>query len=166
MPLPTSTIGNVGNPLDSNNKGADVYTSVPTVGSGEGPALGEHQILADGTFIQFLKAVATTAANLAVMISAWQSVFQVTPTTATGQGVLGVNDRSLSSLSNGYCTWFTLRGLAFPKVKANVAAQAPVGSSATSGTLDTASAANTGDRVMINTVVVGGADAVSPVYIF
>lgn len=161
----------------------DIYTAVPgptssSPGSSDGPVLGNIGILADGTFIQFLQFVgATNPANAAMKISTSFVNYKVTPTTATSDLCIAVNDLSGGSASNphsatsgaavtqNYCAWATVRGLGFPLTIAAVAAGAVVAPSATAGTLDTAVAATHLQGNLVNTVVVGGSNAASPVYL-
>lgn len=159
--VPSCQMGNLGDPTNSANAGADVYSAAPTVG--QGPALGTVEILADGTFVQFLKTLANTAVNLACRPSATPVNFTVTPTTAADQFVLAINDRSLTALTTTNAwTWFTTRGICFPKVNAAVAADVPVASSAETGILDTQGANALGARPIVNLVLVGASDAASP----
>jgi hypothetical protein len=166
MPFPTTQWGNQGT---LNGIGADVYSTLPgpsasVPGSADGPVLGNFTVLADGSAVQFLQTVATTAANVACQISAWQNVYQVTPTTAINQLVVAVNDLALQSLTANYFTWFKVRGLAFPLVASATAAKAIVASSATAGTLYAATAGTDLQGDMVNTALVGGSAAASPVY--
>lgn len=174
MPWPTTSWGGQGNPLyptTSTNPAAEVYPSVPgvtttTPNSADGPAPGNISILADGTFIQFLIAAATIAANVACITSGvWQNTFKVTPCTAINQLVMAINDRTGVSVTVNQCTWFTTRGLAFPLVAASVAANKIVASSGTAGVLYAATPGTDLQSSMWNTVVVGGAQAASPVYL-
>ena len=172
MSLPTSIWGNT----------YDVYTSVPgptstSPGGSNGPVLGNSAILADGSVIQFLQLVgATNPANAALKISVW-TTYKVTPTTATNDLCMAVNDLAGGSASNpnsatsgaavtqNYCAWVKKGGLAFPLVAASVGAEDVLAPSATAGVLETAVAATHFQSNIVNTVVVGGAQAVSPVYI-
>ncbi len=173
MAFPTSQWGNIGNTLAATQVGADVYTTIPgpsasTPGSADGPVLGNFQVLADGTFIQFLQATATFNKNLAGKVAtatAWQNNFVTIPTAAANDLVICINDRGLTNLSASYCTWFTMRGLAFAQTAASVAAGKIVAASGTAGTLYGATAGTDLQGNMVNTVVVGGSAAVSPVYI-
>jgi hypothetical protein len=170
MPFPTTQWGNIGNPLDSSATTADVYSTRPgpsatTPGSANGPVLGNLQILADGTFVQFLKTVATTTYNQALSFSDWESEFQVTPT-STNDFVVAVNDRAGSTtITANYFSWFTVKGLAFALCEANVPARDVVAAGATAGVLAAAVAATHLQGNIANTVVVGGAQAASPVFI-
>jgi hypothetical protein len=175
MSLPTTLWGIIGNPLfptSSTNPTATVYQTAPgpnttTPSSADGPVLGNFAILLDGTFVQFLQASGSIASNAACRLTLpWQSVFQVQATSAVGQICMAVNDRSQAALSANYCTFFTLRGLAFPLVAASVAAGAIVAPSGTAGTLYAATVGTDGQWTMENTVVVpGGGAALSPVYL-
>lgn len=174
MSSPTSMWGNYGNPLYATtlqNPTADIYPNVPgvtttTPNSTDGPPLGQNVVLPDGTFTQFLQAVGTLAASAACIISgAWQNNFVVTPLTAINQLVVGVNDRGGAALAANNCTWFTTRGLAFPLTAATTAAGKIVASSAVSGTLYGATPGTDMQGNMVNTVLVGGSVAASPVYI-
>jgi hypothetical protein len=173
MAFPTTQWGNIGNTLASTQVSADVYTAIPgqnatTPGSADGPILGNFQLLADGTFVQFLQALATFNKNLAGKVAtatAWQNNFVTIPTAAANDLVICINDRSLANLTNTYCSWFTLRGLTFAQTAASVAAGKIVAASGTAGTLYGATAGTDLQGNMVNTVVVGGSAAVSPVYI-
>lgn len=172
MSFPTTQWGNVGNTLASTQVSADIYPIVPgpsaTVpGSADGPVLGNFQILADGTFIQFLQVTATFNKNLAGKVAtatAWQNNFATIPTAAANDMVVCINDRGLANLASANCTWFTMRGLTFAQTAASVAAGRIVASSGTAGTLYGATAGTDLQGDMVNTVVVGGSAAVSPVY--
>lgn len=178
MPFPTTQWGNIGNTLQAfgaSNPGADVYAAIPgpsaTVpGSADGPVLGNFQLLADGTCVQFLQAVASTAKSAALIISVWKNVFQVTPSTSINQLVIAVNDRSntvlstLFSTANYGCSWFTVKGLAFILTAASVNAQTIVASSSTTGVVYGATAGTDLQSNMVNTVTTTGA-AISPVFI-
>lgn len=171
MSLPTSNWGNIGSgfPVVSPN-GADVYTTPPgpstsVPGSANGPILGNYTILADGTAVQFLKALGAIALNAACRVSSWPNAYVVQPTSAINQECIAVNDRGLTVLSANYCTWFTRKGLAYPLTAAAVAAGAIVAPSSVSGTLYAATAGTDLQSNMVNTVVVGGAAAASPVLI-
>src|SRR6202034_707083 len=100
-----------------------------------------------------------TAPNAAVHLSAWQNAYQVTPTTAALQPVLGCNDQSGISVTANFCGWMKTSGLMFPLVAASVAKEAVVVSSATVGTLAAAVAGTSIEFDLVNTVVVGGAAA-------
>jgi hypothetical protein len=117
----------------------------------------------DGSAIQFVQYVATTASFAAVHLSAWQNAYQVTPTTATLQPVLGCNDQSLISITANYCGWMKTSGLMFPLCAAATAKEAVVVSSATLGTLTTVTAGTSVEFDLVNTVLVGGVAASSPV---
>lgn len=169
MPFPTTQWGNIGNPLNSSAPTADIYSTQPgpsasVPGSANGPVLGNYQILADGTAVQFLKTTATTPINSAMTTNTWTS-FQVTPTTGVNQGVVAANDRTSStSVTANYYTWFTVRGLAYILCKATLAKNAMASSSATGGTLD-GTAVGSYQGNLVNTILVGGSDAASPVLI-
>ena len=159
MGVPTSQWGNP----------SDVYSTVPNSSSttmGDGPILGNYQIYAaDGTVIKFVQYVLATAANKAVHLStAWQNAYQVTPTTAALQPVLGVNDQSGITISANYCGWMTVSGLMFPLCAASTAKEAVVVSSTTNGTLVAYTPGTDIDSSIVNTVVVGGSAAASPCY--
>lgn len=175
MALPTTQWGNVGNTLQAftaQNPSADVYLSIPgpnatTPGSSDGPVLGNFQCLADGTFVQFLQATATFNKQLAGKVAtatAWQSNFVTIPTAAANDLIVCINDRGGQNLAPLSCTWFTMRGLAFCQVAASVAAGKIVASSGTTGVLYGATAGTDLQGSIVNTVVVGGAQALSPVY--
>ena len=170
MTLPTSLWGNFGNTLYTGFPTADVYSVLPgptttTPGSSDGPHLGDWGVLEDGTEIQFLQTVATTANYAACKASVWKNAYEVTPTTAVGNICYAVNDRAGQSLTANYYTWFTKRGLAFPLVAASVGAAAVVAPSSTGGTLYAATVGTDGQWNLQNTVAVGGTAASSPVLI-
>lgn len=172
MSVPTSQWGSVGTGTPvANPNGALVFQTPPgpnttTPGSSNGPNLGDYQYLTDGTRVQFLKALGAVALNAACKISTWANgAFTVTPTAAINKLVVAVNDRGLTVLAANYCTWFTVKGLAYPLVAASVAADTIVAASAVSGTLYAATAGTDLQGNMVNTVVVGGAAAASPVFI-
>lgn len=172
MSFPTTQWGNVGNTLASTQISADIYTSIPgpsaTVpGSADGPVLGNFQWLPDGTFIQFLQATATFNKNLVGKVAtatAWQNNFVTIPTAAANDLVICVNDRGLANLVALSCTWFTMRGLAFAQTLNAVAAGKIVAASGVAGQLYGATAGTDLQGNMVNTVLVGGAPASSPVY--
>ncbi len=170
MPFPTTQWGNIGNPLNSSAPTADVYSTQPgpsasVPGSANGPVLGNTQILADGTFVMFLKTVATTTYNQCLTFDDWQSAFEVTPT-AVNNFVVAVNDRAGSTtITANYFSWFTTKGLAFALCEANAAAKAVMAAGATAGVLAQAVAATHLQGNIANTVVVGGQQAASPVFI-
>lgn len=177
MSFPTTQWGNVGNTLQafsSTNPSADVYTAIPgpsatTPGSASSPVLGNFQILADGTFVQFLQTLATFNKALVGKINTtttfWQNNFVVIPTAGVNELAMCVNDRSNTNLASASCTWFTLRGLTFAQVAASTATNKILAASATAGTLYAATAGtDLQGSTFTNTVVVGGSAAPSPVY--
>lgn len=175
MALPTSQWGNTGVNLFASiaagNFSADVYSTAPgptttTPGSADGPILGNYQTLADGTFVQFLQASGTIAAYAAVKPTLpWQLAYQVSATGAANDFVIAANDRSFAALSANNCTWFTLRGLAFPLVAASVSTVRVAQTDTTAGTLKAAVAGTNFQSNLYNTVAVGsGGAAASPVY--
>jgi hypothetical protein len=171
MPFPTTQWGNVGNPAAATPTYADVYTTAPgpnatTPNSADGPVLGNFQTLADGTEIQFLQAVGAIAKNASCVLSSWQNAFVVAQTTAATQLAIAVNDRGNTILAASYCTWFTREGLAFPLVAASTAANAALAPSATAGVLAITVPGTTNQANIVNAVVVGGSQAVSPAIIF
>lgn len=161
----------------------DIYTTVPgptstSPNSSDGPVLGNAARLADGSQIQFMQFVTatTTAANLALILSGTPTLYKVTASTAANQLVVAVNDLAGGSATNvhsatsgaavlvNYCAWVTRKGLAFPLVKANCAADKILISTTTAGALGPAIAGTDIQGNIVNTVVVGGADAVSPAF--
>jgi len=170
MSLPTTQWGNTG---VISGTTADIYSTLPgptssTPGSADGPVLGNYQILADGSAIQFLKFTATTTQYKACQVgAAWQNAYDVTPTTAANQACIAVNDLAGSTtITANYYTWGKVKGLAFPLVAASVAAGAVVAPSATSGTLYAATAGTDLQSNIVNTIVVGASAASSPCLIF
>jgi hypothetical protein len=131
--------------------------------------LGMTEILFDGSFVQFLQFVATTAANKACTVSGNATAYTVTPTSAAEQLVQCVNDRCggglggtiVSVAANDYA-WGTIRGISYPLVAASAAANKFVVSSSTSGTLAVYTAGTDIQGNIYNTVVVGGSAAASP----
>jgi hypothetical protein len=173
MPFPTAQWGNQGT---LGSLGADVYSSLPgpsasTPGSADGPVLGNFSLLADGSAVQFLQAYASTPLNSAMYIQTWQTNYQVRPTTAANQMVVAVNDLSLVAMTTAYstnfygCTWFKVKGLAFPLVNATVAANIFVASSTEVGTLAAVVVGTDIQANIVNTVLVGASDAASPCFI-
>lgn len=172
MSFPTASWGN----------SYDVYTAIPgptstSPGSSDGPTLGNFSILADYSVIQFLQFVgATNPANAAMKISTWTD-YKITPTTAVNNIAVAVNDLAGGSATNpnsatsgaavtqNYCAWAKIKGLAFPLCAASVGAGAAVAPSATAGVLYAVTVGTDIQANIVNTVVVGGAQAVSPVYI-
>ncbi len=166
MSFPTTSWGN----------SYDIYTTIPgptstSPGSSDGPVLGNSQRLADDgviQFVQFLTAT-STAANMALIGKGAWSSYAVTASSAASQMLIGVNDLSGGSATNqhtatsggtvlvNYCAWITRKGLCFPLVKANAAADAILITTSTAGKLD----AGTDAGQAVNLVVVGGSDAVS-----
>lgn len=176
MSFPTSQWGNSGYTLgfptaQTQVQQADAYSVYPgqsaTVPSaGAGPLVGNYTLLPDGTQVQFLQATATFNKNLAGKIATatvWQNNFATIPTAAANDLVICVNDRSALNLTANYYSWFTVKGLAFAQTAASVAAGKIVASSATAGTLYGATAGTDLQGTIVNTVVVGGSAAVSPV---
>lgn len=175
MAFPTTQIGNIGNTLQAftaQNPSADVYLSLPgpsaTVpGSASTPVIGNFSILADGTFVQFLQALATFNKGLVGKVAtatAWQNNFVTIPTAAVNDLVICVNDRCNQNLAANSCTWFTLRGLAFAQTLNAVAAGKIVAASGVAGQLYGATAGTDNQGDIVNTVLVGGSAAISPVY--
>ena len=171
MSFPTTNCGNT----------YDVYTTIPgptasVPNSSDGPVLGNWSLLPDGTavqFVQFVTATSTAAnaaliANAAALSTNWS--YLVTSASAANQLLVGVNDLSGGSASNphsltsggvvtvNYCAWITVRGVCFPLVKANAAADAILITTSTLGKLD----AGTDAGNCVNLVLVGGSDAASP----
>jgi hypothetical protein len=172
MPFPTTQWGNIGNTLAATQVSCDVYTAIPgpsatTPGSASSPVLGNFQLLADGTFVQFLQATATFNKSLAGKVAtatAWQNNFVTIPTAAANDLVICINDRALANLAASSCAWFTERGLAFPLTLNGVAAGKIVAASGVAGQLYGATAGTDLQGNMVNTVLVGGSPAASPVY--
>ncbi len=173
MSFPTTLWGNL----------YDIYSAVPgptssSPGSSDGPVLGNAALLADGSLVQFFQFVTatTTAANMALVVSGNANLYKVAASGAVTDLVIAVNDLAGGSATNNntstsggavlvnYCAWAKRKGLAFPLVKANVAAGVCVSPTATAGTLDTSVAATHMQAMIGNTVVVGGSDAVSPCF--
>lgn len=171
MSFPTTLWGNT----------FDIYTAVPgptasSPSASDGPVLGNAALLADGSLIQFVQFVTATStlANLAVIASTSFANYKVTASSAANQLVVGVNDLAGGSASNqhsatsgaavlvNYCAWITRKGLCFPVVKANCAADKILISTVTAGALGPAVAGTDIQGTIVNLVVVGGADAVSP----
>lgn len=158
MALPSSSWGQ--------SNWSDVYTAIPT---GSGLPLGQVEMLYDGSFVQFLQFVASTAANKACTISGSAINYQVTPTTAAEQLVLTCNDRSGGGLNTSNVTiaansygWATIRGIGYPLLTAATAAGKFVVSTSTSGTLSAFTAGTDIQSNIYNTVLVGASAASSP----
>lgn len=170
MSFPTTLWGNL----------YDIYTTVPgptasSPGSSDGPVLGNAASLADGSVVQFMKFVTatSTAANAALIISGNANLYQVTASTAANQQVIAVNDVSGGSASNNntvssggivtvnYCAWVKRKGIAFPLAKANAGATVMLVSGTTAGILAAAIAGTDIQGNIVNSVVVGGSDAVT-----
>ena len=173
MSLPTTLWGNL----------YDVYTTIPgptssNPSASDGPVLGNSAILADGSQVQFMQFVTSTstAANAALETSGNGNLYKVTATTGTNTLCIAVNDLSGGSATNNntatsggivtvnYCAWVKRKGLAFPLVAASVGAAAIVAPSGTAGVLYAATAGTDLQGNIVNTVVVGGSQAVSPCF--
>lgn len=147
---------------------SDVYTALPV---GSGLQLGQTELLFDGSLVQFLQFVATTAANKACTISGSSVAYTVTPSTAALQLVLTANDRSgggvggtnVSVAANSYA-WGTIKGTGYPLCTASTAAGKFMVSTTTSGLLAAYTAGTDIDSHIYNSVVVGGSNAASPCY--
>jgi hypothetical protein len=156
--LPTSQWGNP----------SDVYPTVPT--QGDGPVIGNWQMyFVDGSTIQFVQntSAGAIAASAALRLSTgnWQTTYQVLPTSAVTQYVVGANDQSLISVAASYCLWMKTRGLMFPLVATGQTGNTMVGSSSTAGQLATVTLANAAtiqyDLLLTATT---SANAAAPVY--
>jgi hypothetical protein len=143
--LPTSQWGNP----------SDVYPTVPA--NGDGPVLGNWQMyFVDGSTIQFVQNTSAGAlpANYALRIggTTWVSTYQVQATSAANQYVLGCNDQSLISITASYAFWMKTGGLMLPLVATSLTQGIMVASSATAGTLSTATAGSATEFDLVLTV--------------
>jgi hypothetical protein len=125
-----------------------------------------------------LTTTTSTGANYVLQVgAAWLTSYEMKATSAINQLVIGVNDVSGGSatnnntatsgsvVTNNYCAWVKVKGLAFALTAASVGAGAIVASSGTAGELYAATAGTDLQGNIVNTIVVGGSAAVSPVFI-
>jgi hypothetical protein len=168
MPFPTSSYGQA--------DWSDYYVNAAALpgGSltgGSGLQKGATELLFDGSIVGFFTTLASSVAGAAQTFgTTWiGGAFQLTPTTATLQAIVGVNDRAggglgtsnITMASNSY-GWFTMQGTCYPLCVNALAARAWAVSSATTGQLALYVAGTSYSNNVFNLTLVGGSPAQSP----